>query len=175
CCCVGGCQTRPTALPASRRRSARCVRPFRKDEPRGFGGPYSTCRGRRNQRFRLDARCRVARQTDGQCLRSDQSGSHWPVRATRIGCAGRSSVLAMQLPSLEPMPVWSRLHEASYFSHGGGARTKNPWKCKESTGGGQLPFSALIEPRKRFLRRSVWARDSIQRRIGSEWTATNMD
>ena len=81
----------------------------------------------------------------------------------------------MQLPSLEPMPVWSRLHEASYFSDGGGARKKNPWECKESSGGGQLPFIALIELWKRCLPPTVWARDWIQRRIGSEWTATNMN
>ena len=31
----------------------------------------------------------------------------------------------MQLPSLEPMPVWSRLHEAGYFRNGSGARTDN--------------------------------------------------
>jgi hypothetical protein len=39
-------------------------------------------------------------------------------------------MFAVQLPSLESMPVWSRLHEASDFHDGTGACTANSFGCK---------------------------------------------
>ena len=42
-----------------------------------------------------------------------------------IGCARRPAVFALQLPSPEPMPFRSRLHEAGHVRHGRGARTED--------------------------------------------------
>ena len=62
---------------------------------------------------------------DGERIWPDESGSHRAVPKAGIGCARGSAVFALQLPSPEPMPFRSRLHEAGHVRDGRGARTEN--------------------------------------------------
>ena len=64
-------------------------------------------------------------QAHGERIWPDESGSHRAVRKAGIGCARGFAVFALQLPSPEPMPFRSRLHEAGHVRDGRGARTED--------------------------------------------------
>ena len=89
------------------------------------GGANSTRRSGGDERLRVDARGRVAREAHGERIWPDESGSHRAVPKAGIGCARGFAVFALQLPSPEPMPFRSRLHEAGHVRDGRGARTEN--------------------------------------------------